>query len=95
MKNLLFLFIACTVTLTAQKKEITLEDIWTNGTFRTERLNSFHSLTNGDSYTTINFNRETKSASLDKFDYKTLEKVATIIDSEDLNEISSFSSYSF
>ena len=41
----LFCFIATTV-LTAQNKQITLEDIW-SGTFRTEGLDALHSMKNG------------------------------------------------
>ena len=48
MKNFFFLLLVITATLTAQKKEITLEDIWTHGTFKTEGLNSFQSMQNGD-----------------------------------------------
>jgi len=95
MKKLLFLLIAFTVTLTAQKKEITLADIWAKGTFRTESLNSFQSLKKGDFYTLLNFNRETKNTRLDKYEYKTLERVETIVDSESLNEIPSFDNYEF
>ena len=95
MKKLFFLFIAFTITLSAQKKEISLDDIWTNGTFRTERLNSFQSLQKGDYYTILNYNRDNGSTTLDKYSYVTLEKIETIVDSKDLNEIESFSSYEF
>ena len=95
MKKLFFLFIAFTITLSAQKKEISLDDIWTNGTFRTERLNSFQSLQKGDYYTILNYNRDNGSTTLDKYSYVTLKKIETIVDSKDLNEIESFSSYEF
>lgn len=95
MKKLLFLFLAVSTTLIAQKKDITLEDIWSNGTFRPERLNSFHSMENGDFYTILNFDGKTKSTHLDKYNYKTLEKVETIVSSEDLEGIQAFESYSF
>ncbi len=48
MKKILFLFIIFSVTLAAQKKEIVLEDIWSNGNFRTECLFSFQSPAEGD-----------------------------------------------
>ena len=95
MKNFFFLFLVITATLTAQKKEITLEDIWTHGTFKTEGLNSFQSMQNGDYYTILNFNGETKTTSLDKYDYKTLDKVKTLLDSKNINEISHFKNYKF
>ncbi len=95
MKKLLILFIAFTATISAQKKDITLEDIWSNGTFKAEYLNSFHSMDIGDFYTILNFDRETRSTSLDKYDYKSLEKVETIVDSKNLDGINSFDSYEF
>ena len=95
MKNFFFLLLVITATLTAQKKEITLEDIWTYGTFKTEGLNSFQSMQNGDYYTILNFNRETKTTSLDKYDYRTLDKVKTLLDSKNINEISHFKNYKF
>ena len=95
MKKLLILFIAFSATISAQKKDITLEDIWSNGTFRAERLNSFHSMNIGDFYTILNYDRQNGSTSLDKYDYKTLEKVETIVDSKNLDGIASFESYEF
>ncbi len=95
MKKILILFIAFTATISAQKKDITLEDIWSNGTFRTNKLNSFHSMSIGDYYTIQNFDRETGSTSLDKYSYKTLGKVETIVDSKKLEEIQSFKGYKF
>ena len=49
----------------------------------------------GDFYTILNFNREDRSTSLDKYDYKTLEKIETIVSSNDLEEIPYFESYEF
>ena len=95
MKKLLILFIAFTATITAQKKDITLEDIWSDGTFRTNRLNAFHSMHIGDYYTILNFDQKTSITSLDKYSYKTLEKVETIVESESLDEIQSFENYEF
>ena len=93
MKKLLLLFLAITSLVTAQKKDITLDEIW-NGTFRTERMNSLNSM-NGDFYTLLNFNRETQSTSVDKYSYATLEKIETIVDSKDLAELKYFESYEF
>ncbi|MBT8316941.1 MAG: S9 family peptidase [Lutibacter sp.] len=93
MKKILIFFIAITSLASAQKKTIALEEIW-NGTFRTERMNSLNSM-NGDFYTLQNFNRETGSTTVDKFSYATLEKVETIVDSKDLEDLKYFESYSF
>jgi dipeptidyl-peptidase-4 len=93
MKNILILFLLLTTITFAQKKDITLEEIW-NGTFRTERMNSLNSM-NGDFYTLQNFNKETRSTSVDKYSYATLNKVETIVDSKDLTDLKYFESYSF
>ena len=93
MKKILIIFIAITSLATAQKKDITLDEIW-NGTFRTERMNSLNSM-NGDFYSLLNFDRNTKSTTVDKYSYATLEKVETIVNSNDLSEINVFESYDF
>ncbi len=72
-------------------KQITLEDLWSKGTFRTQRLNSFHSMNKGDFYVVVN----NKGENLDKYSYKTLEKVATIVNANDLNGIKSLYDYTF
>ncbi|HIE46065.1 MAG TPA: S9 family peptidase, partial [Flavobacteriaceae bacterium] len=72
-------------------KQITLEDIWKYGTFRTERLGGFHSAKNGDYYYVIN----NRGAQLDKYSYKTLEKVGTLVDAANLNGINSLFNYTF
>ncbi|MGJ8745762.1 S9 family peptidase [Polaribacter sp.] len=78
---------------TTNTKEITLEEIW-NGTFSAERMNSLNSM-NGDFYAVLEYNSLTNSVSVDKYSYKTLEKVETIVNSNDLQDLHSFSSYSF
>ncbi|MDP3313490.1 S9 family peptidase [Lutibacter sp.] len=93
MKKALLLFIVFTTLVTAQKKEITIEEIW-NGTFRTERMNSLNSM-NGDFYTLLNTNQLFQNTTIDKYSYSSLEKIETIVDSKDLNEIASFDSYLF
>ena len=89
----LFLFLLGFLTIsTAQKKNITLEEIW-GGAFRTENMDVLRSMNNGKQYTILNFNRSPRSSSLDKYDYKTLEKVETIVSSS--NDVPYFTSYSF
>jgi dipeptidyl-peptidase-4 len=93
MRNILILFIAVTSLVSAQKKEITIDEIW-NGTFRTERMNSLNSM-NGDFYSLQNYDRATRSSTVDKYSYATLDKVETIVNSKDLKELNYFESYSF
>ncbi|MCH4553576.1 S9 family peptidase [Aestuariibaculum lutulentum] len=97
MKYLQFSFYVCVLfvaSLTAQNKQITLEEIW-DGTFRTERMDVLHSMANGQQYSVFNFDRSTRSTSVDIYDYKTLEKVKTLVDSKDIQEISYFTNYTF
>lgn len=74
-------------------KEISLVEIW-DGTFSPEGMNELNSM-NGDFYSLLNEDSQTGETSVDKYSYKTLEKVETIVSSKNLNEISSISSYSF
>ncbi|MCK4561937.1 MAG: DPP IV N-terminal domain-containing protein, partial [Flavobacteriaceae bacterium] len=93
MKKIFLLFLIATTTLLAQKKDITLEDIWINGTFRTEGLESFHAMGNGDFYTILNHNQS--GTYLDKYDYATLKKAGTIVSGNDLAGIKYFDDYTF
>jgi dipeptidyl-peptidase-4 len=74
-------------------QEINLTDIW-QGAFSTDKMNALNSM-NGDFYSLLNYNPQTQETTIDKYSYKTLEKVATIVNSSNLRELSSFSSYTF
>jgi len=93
MKRLLFLFLLISTSIFAQIKKITLDDLWTDYTFRTEGLESFHSMKNGDFYTILNNYKE--GTWLDKYDYATLKKVKTIVSGNDLAGIKYFEDYTF
>lgn len=93
-KFLLCMFIAATVQLTAQNKQITLEEIW-SGAFRTQGMDELNSLNNGKQYAVLNFDRASRSTSVDKYDYETLKKTETIVSSADLDQINYFLSYQF
>ena len=95
----IFLFISCkentsnTSNYITGNKEITLDEIW-DGTFSSERMNSLNSM-NGDFYSLLNYDKDSKATTVDKYSYKTLEKVATIVNSNNLKGLENFSSYSF
>ncbi len=93
MRIILILLFVLSQSVSAQNKEITLEDIWVKNTFRTESLEAFHSMKNGDFYTILNHN--SYGTYLDKYDYKTLEKVETLVMSKDLEGIKNFNDYTF
>lgn len=97
MKYLKLSFCVCafiTTSLLAQTKDIDLKDIW-NGTFRTERMDVLHSMANGQQYSVLNFDRASRSTSIDIYDYKTLKKVKTLISSSEISELKYFSDYTF
>jgi dipeptidyl-peptidase-4 len=94
LKSSFLISLFLTTILSAQTKDITLESIW-NGDFRTERMDVLHSMANGQQYAVLNFDRETGSTFIDIYDYKTLEKVKTLVSSSNLDAIRYFSDYTF
>lgn len=92
--SILILFVLIGAMVTAQNKQITLEEIW-GGTFQTESMESLHSMKNGTQYTVLDFDRNKKTASIYQYDYKTQEKIGTILNSADLSEPAYFSDYTF
>jgi dipeptidyl-peptidase-4 len=78
----------------AQEKQIEVTDIY-QGAFRTEGMDALRSMNNGKQYTVLNMDIINQSPTIDKYDYKTLNKVSTIVSSADLNDITNFSAYSF
>ncbi|MBV7269275.1 S9 family peptidase [Winogradskyella luteola] len=83
-----------TALIYGQDKQISLEDIW-SGEFRTEGMQALHSMKNGKQYSVLNFDRNTRTSTIDIYDYKTLEKVKTLVSSEEISEIQGFFDYSF
>ena len=73
-------------------KEITLEDIWGN-TFSIQRMNALNSM-KGDFYTLLNRD-ENGISRVDKYQYKTLEKVTTVVDGKQIGRLGKFESYVF
>ncbi len=81
------------VSALAQQK-LTLEEIW-GGAFRTQGMTALEALKNTNQYTVLNFDRATKSSQIDLYDFATLEKVATLIDSKNHKELEGIDSYTF
>jgi len=97
MKKYTFLFllvISFSPFINAQKKSVTLEEIW-GGAFRTEGLDAIRSLKNGTQYTVLNFDRNTRTSTVDVYDYVSLQKVNTLVNSANLEGIPYFTSYEF
>lgn len=91
--QVLFLCFGCYNVFAQQK--ITLEEIW-SGTFRAQRMEELQSLTKTNQYTILNYDRNTASFQINLYDFSTLEKVATLIDTKNYPELKDgIDSYSF
>ncbi|SDB66030.1 dipeptidyl-peptidase-4 [Flavobacteriaceae bacterium MAR_2010_188] len=86
--SLLFIFFIS--ILTAQNKQITIDQLW-DGTFSTKGLYSLHSMSNGKQYAVLN--KDGNSTTIDIYDYKTLKKSNTLLNSEEIDGIKGFSDY--
>ncbi|HEX9979571.1 MAG TPA: S9 family peptidase [Flavobacterium sp.] len=87
----LLLFVC--VSAIAQQK-ITLDEIW-NGAFRTKGMDELQSMKNTNQYTVLNFDRSSRSSSIDLYDFSTLKKVSTLISSKDHKDLPGIDSYAF
>ena len=96
MKSPFIYLLTCLFILTAsaQKKSISLDQIW-DGSFRTQGMTALHSMNNGQQYSVLNFDRSSRSTSIDLYDYKTLSKVKTIATSQTMDAIPYFTNYTF
>jgi dipeptidyl-peptidase-4 len=88
-------FLLATTAITAQKKSISLEDIWKDGTFRMQRLDRLHSMANGTEYAVQNYDRAAKIGSVDIYDYKSGQKVRTAVSTKEIDGLDYFISYEF
>lgn len=86
IKTAAFLFLFTVFTVSAQQ-QITLQEIW-GGAFRTQGMDEFQSMKNTNQYTVLNYNRSTNTASVDLYDYATLNKVSTLLESKSFPELS-------
>jgi dipeptidyl-peptidase-4 len=88
----LLLFVCFSVF--AQQK-ITVEDIY-SGAFRANAMDELQSMKNTNQYTVLNFDRATRSMQVDLYDFATLKKVSTLIDTKSQNLLSDgIDSYTF
>ena len=88
------LFLITISSVTGQQKDITLEEIWSGG-FRTQGLEELRSLKNGKQYAVLNYNRRSSASTVDVYDYKTGEKVKTVVSSNQVEGATYFLTYSF
>ncbi|MBC5840927.1 S9 family peptidase [Flavobacterium sp. F-380] len=89
--SVLFLFFC--VSIFAQQK-ITVEQIY-NGTFRAQGMDALQSLKNTNQYTVLNMDRASRSIQVDVYDYATLKKSVTLIDTKDHKGLPFIDGYTF
>ena len=88
----LFLFLCFTVF---GQQKITVEAIY-SGAFRAKGMYELQSMKNTNQYTVLNFDRPTRSMQIDLYDFATLKKVSTLIDTKDQKELADgIDSYTF
>jgi len=96
MKNRIFA-LACLLVVsfsTFGQQKLTLEEIW-SGAFRAKGMDALSAMKNTNQYTVLNFDRKTNSAQIDLYDFATLSKVATLVDSKDSKMLEGIDSYTF
>lgn len=76
------------------QKQLTLDEIW-SGAFRAQGMTALEAMKNTNQYTVLDFNRASNSAQINLFDFATLNKVATLLDSKDFAELQGIDSYTF
>ena len=92
--QLVVLFVATFLSATAQQK-ITVEEIYT-GAFRGKGMDALQSMKNTNQYTVLNSDRTTRSQQIDLYDFATLKKVSTLIDTKDFSDLKEgIDSYTF
>ncbi len=92
--HFLAIFLLLCFSAVAQQK-ITVEDIYT-GVYRAKGMDELQSLKNTNQYTVLNFDRPSKTMQIDLFDFATLKKVATLMDTKNFKELTDgIDSYTF
>ena len=76
------------------QQKITVEEIFT-GAFRTKGMDELQSMKLTNQYTVLNFDRATNSMQIDLYDFATLKKVTTLIDTKNHEQLQGIDSYSF
>ena len=93
-KGIWLLLIITISTLSAQEKSISLDDI-NEGVFRAEYLSALRSMNNGKEYSVNNYDRKSKNSTIDVYDYKTGDKVRTLLNTAEIEGIDYIISYQF
>jgi dipeptidyl-peptidase-4 len=74
-------FIFCVFTVLGQQK-ISVEQIY-NGAFRAQGMDELQSMKNTNQYTVLNVDSSSRTMQIDLYDFASLNKTATLIDTKD------------
>ncbi|MDO5608015.1 MAG: S9 family peptidase [Capnocytophaga sp.] len=87
LKIVITLFVSILqIPLTAQQKQITLEDIWVYGTFQPHRMSNLTALKKTNQYTVLEGNRR-DGHQIVLYDFSSLEKIKTLITTADFPQL--------
>lgn len=86
------LFLAFSFQISAQNKQISLEEIW-SGAFRQEGLQALQSLNDGQSYIIQDYDQEKSEMRVDIYSYKSGQRTGTLINSADIPELKYFQTF--
>ena len=92
-KQFIIAFLLSCFSIVAQQK-ISVEEIY-SGAFRTQGMDALQSMNNSNQYTVLNVDRATASKQIDLYDFATLKKVNTLIDTKNHKELKGIDSYIF
>jgi dipeptidyl-peptidase-4 len=84
-KSTIVLLLLSCFSLVAQQK-ISVEEIYT-GAFRAQAMDELIAMKNTNQYTVLNFDRSSRSMQIDLYDFATLKKLSTIIDTQKFPEL--------
>jgi dipeptidyl-peptidase-4 len=88
------LFLWSCLSAVGQQK-ITVEEIYA-GAFRAKGMDELQAMKNTNQYTVLNSDRATRSQQIDLYDFATLKKVSTLINTKDYKELADgIDSYTF
>jgi dipeptidyl-peptidase 4 len=94
LQKIIILFLLVVSNAFGQQK-ITVEDIF-SGVFRAKGMDELQAMKNTNQYTVLNSDRATKSQQIDLYDFATLKKIATLIDTKSFSDLSDgIDSYTF
>lgn len=84
-RQAIVLFLLSCFSVVAQQK-LSVEEIY-SGAFRPQVMDELFAMKNTNQYTVLNFDRNSRSMQIDLYDFATLKKVNTVIDSKNFPEL--------